>query len=187
MVWRFVVPFLEGWERGVRVENVKGKDLGCHLQPLHLILLAIFWVLITPPVTPGCHLDRKNTAFFERGYQNKTKILHVEVRGSQRKYHLGVISRITWMCAFLMTPWVTPNSTRQRLVNTWPSLYEFFCSERLWRSTKSKRERDGRPHQPRIQACRLQHVTTHIVLLCLALLNRLPRINLISPGIYYTT
>jgi hypothetical protein len=49
----------------VRVENVKGKDLGCHLQPLHLILLAIFWVLITPSVTPQCLLDLKNTTFFE--------------------------------------------------------------------------------------------------------------------------
>jgi dolichol kinase len=38
---------------------------GCHLQTLHLILLAFFLVLITLSVTPKGHLDRKNTTFFE--------------------------------------------------------------------------------------------------------------------------
>jgi hypothetical protein len=59
------VPFLEVGEERCESWRRKRKRFGCHLQALHLILLAIFWVLITPPVTPGCRLDLKNTAFFE--------------------------------------------------------------------------------------------------------------------------
>lgn len=56
------------------LEEVKERELlgliyvtryGCHLHTLHLILLAIFWVVITPSVTPEGHLDLKNTTFFE--------------------------------------------------------------------------------------------------------------------------
>jgi hypothetical protein len=32
------------------------------------------------------------------------------------------------MCEFLMTPWVTPKFTRQRLFNAWPVIYESFGS-----------------------------------------------------------
>ena len=42
IVWRCRCLFWRWEKRDVRVEDVKGKDLGCHLQTLHLILLAIF-------------------------------------------------------------------------------------------------------------------------------------------------
>jgi hypothetical protein len=89
--------FLVVSEREERGWDVKGKDIGCHLRNLRespsCFVSNFLGVNNTLSDTRGSFRP-KNTTFF-RGYQDKTKILHVEVRGSQRKYHLGVISGLT--------------------------------------------------------------------------------------------
>jgi hypothetical protein len=80
----------------------EGKDIGCHLQNLRespsYSVSDFLGVNNTLSDTRGSFRQQKYHVFL-RGYRDKTKILHVEVRGSQRKYHLGVISGLTsWYC-----------------------------------------------------------------------------------------
>jgi hypothetical protein len=96
---------------------------------------------------------------FLRWYWDRKKILHVEVRGSQQKYHLGVISGLTWLCILNDTVSDTqfyPSKTCQHKAI---SIRLFWLRKVFLESEISLRRNSQTPNQARS----LKHVTTQLV------------------------
>ena len=78
------------------------------------------------------------------------------------KYHAKSLRPISWVCTFLMTPWVTPSFTRQRLVNTKTIVWWFLALKGLVNYEKASRQQNlaMTKIEPklRIEANRLKHV-----------------------------